>query len=250
MRLARVATPEGPASAVAEGDRWYLVDDVFAARPVRTGRSVPADGARLLAPCTPQVVVGMAHNQRPADGARRPAQAFLKSARTVVGPGDGIVVRPSLGATQVEGELAAVIGRHVRDLTPAQARTAVLGFTIGNDVTALDQIPQDELLTQAKQGDGFTPLGPWIETELPDPDDVAVRVLLDGVVVATGTTADLLDGLVDQLVYVTRYLSLGPGDVVLGGCPGTFATVQPGQRVRIEMDGIGALESTTGTEPR
>lgn len=242
MRIARLSTPNGPQYAVAANGAWNYTSDPFAGALTRTGGGEPFEGATLLAPCEPRVVVGMAHNAMPG-GAGLPTQAFLKSARTVVGPGGAIGVDTSLGRTEVEGELAVVIGRPARHLTEHNALEHVLGFTIGNDVTEPEQLAGDELLTQAKQGDGHTPLGPWIETEFSTPDAVGISVYLDDTLRASGTTAGLLRGVVDQLVYVTRYMSLGPGDVVLGGCPGAAAAVGPAERVRIEIDGIGALQN-------
>ena len=83
-----------------------------------------------------------------------------------MGPDDDILVDERLGQVNVEGELAIVIRRHCRNLTPERCPAAILGYTIGNDVTAVDQVALDEKMTQAKHGDGFTPIGPWIETDL------------------------------------------------------------------------------------
>ena len=237
MRIARIATEHGPRFVVARGDRWAEVTDPFANAPSLTGASHPAESARLLAPVQPGVVLGMAHNGAPGDR-DLPRQAFLKSARTVVGPGEEIVLDDELGQVNVEGELAVVIGRTCRHLAAEQVPEAIFGYTIGNDVTAVDQVPLDEKMTQAKNGDGFTPLGPWIETEL-DGGAVPITVRVNGSVVAEASTAQLAWNVTEQLVYLTRYLTLQPGDVVLTGSPATFAPVQPGDRAEITQAGIG-----------
>ncbi|MHC5797353.1 fumarylacetoacetate hydrolase family protein [Lacisediminihabitans sp. FW035] len=240
MRVARIATTGGPRFVEFDaGAGWRVLEGSIEDGFTPTDSIAPADVA-LLAPCQPLVVLGMAHNSLPTD---LPPQAFLKSARTVVGPLDPIVLDSRQGDTHVETELAIVIGRHCRNLSPGNALDAVFGFTIGNDVTAIAQIPHDDLLTQVKQGDGYTPLGPWIETELDGFDDLEMRVSVDGVAVASGRTSSLAVLVREQLVYVTRYLSLGPGDVILGGCPGSFALVRAGQRVALEIDGLGVLEN-------
>jgi 2-keto-4-pentenoate hydratase/2-oxohepta-3-ene-1,7-dioic acid hydratase in catechol pathway len=95
-----------------------------------------------------------------------------------------------LGRINIECELAVVIRRHCRHLTEDQVADAILGYTVGNDVTAFDQIPLDEKMTQSKNGDGFTPLGPWIETSL-DPSAVAMSVRVNGEVMAEASTAQL-----------------------------------------------------------
>lgn len=242
MRIARINTPSGPRYVEHDSTRgWLVLEGSIGTGFTRTGEEANVD-AQLLAPCEPRVVLGMAHNGLP-DGRELPTQAFLKSARTVIGPRQPIVLDPSIGETHVETELAIVIGRTARNLTHDNALDAVFGYTIGNDVTSVDQTAADELLTQAKQGDGYTPIGPWIETDLANADDLGTRVFVDDVLIAHGSTSGLANLVRDQLVYVTRYLTLDAGDVVLGGCPATFAPVSAGQNVRLEIDGLGALEN-------
>ncbi|HOZ59279.1 MAG TPA: fumarylacetoacetate hydrolase family protein [Nakamurella multipartita] len=248
MRIARIATADGPRSVLADGPDWIEIADPFAGTLRPTGPRHPAATATLLAPARPLVVLGMAHNGAPGDR-DRPRQAFLKSPRTVVGPGDSIVVDDDLGQINVECELAVVIRRPCRHLTADQVPDAILGFTVGNDVTAVDQIALDEKLTQAKNGDGFTPLGPWLETDL-DSADVPMSVRINGRTVASASTRQLAWDITEQLVYLTRYLPLGPGDVVLTGAPGTFHPVKPGDLVEVALGGIGSLANPVVSRPR
>lgn len=239
MRFARVRTPSGPRRAVLRGEEWREIDDFFAPKPRETGRSWPVDGTALAAPTEPRVIVGMSHNGAPADRAR-PPQAFLKSARTACGPGAPIVLDSGIGDVAVEGELALVIGTRARHLAPHEALGVVFGATIANDVTAVDQVPLDSLFSQAKNGEGFTPLGPWLETEF-DPADLLITMELDGLVVAESSTSQLAWDIVEQLVYLSSIMELGPGDVVLTGAPGTTVRVRPGQSCRIRIEGLGEL---------
>ncbi|NUU17183.1 DUF2437 domain-containing protein [Cellulomonas humilata] len=242
MRLARIATDAGPVPAVADGDDWAVVVDLFARPLVRTGVRVPQDGARLLAPVEPAVVLGMAHNSGPADRGV-PPQAFMKSARTVVGPGDPIWLDERAGAVKAEGELTLVVRTTCRHVTPDQFADVVLGWTIGNDVTAVDQVPLDSLFTQAKNGDGFTPVGPWIETDLSTLTDVRIEVDVDGARVATSSTAGLAWDPVEAFCYVTAHVTLGPGDLLLTGAPATSAIVVAGSTTAITLDGLGTLRN-------
>ena len=242
MRLARISTPSGPRHVADDGADWVVVDDVFARPLVRTDERYPQAGAQLLAPVEPRVVLGMAHNSGPADR-ERPPQAFMKSARTVVSPHDRVQLDPDGGEVRVEGELTLVIRKECRNISPAQFADVVLGWTIGNDVTAVDQVPLDDKFTQAKNGDGFTPIGPWIETDL-DPSAVTIEVEVDGECVATSSSANLAWDVVEQLVYLTSHLTLGPGDIVLTGSPGTAAAIVPGSRSTITLAGIGTLHNT------
>jgi 2-keto-4-pentenoate hydratase/2-oxohepta-3-ene-1,7-dioic acid hydratase in catechol pathway len=247
MRLARVHTPDGPRSVVQDGDRWSVIKDLFADPVTRTGETYPVDSTALHAPTEPRVVLGMAHNSGPADR-ELPPQAFMKSARTTVGPGDPIHIDSRFGQVVVEGELAVVIGRTSRNLAPGDVPGAILGWTIGNDVTAVEQIPLDEKMTQSKNGNGFTPIGPWIETDL-DPADLAIEVSVGGDVAARSTTAHLAWDIAEQLVYLTSFLTLGPGDIVLTGSPWTAAPVVPGDVASITIAGLGTLTNPVVSWP-
>ena len=245
MKVARIATPTGPQPAVLDGNEWIVLTDLFAPDGPRTDERYPKDATVLLAPCEPRVVIGMAHNSGPADRAL-PPQAFLKSARTVIGPGGQIRIDPSRGEVMAEAELTVVIGKEARMLRPDQVEDVILGYTVGNDVTQVGQIPHDDKLTQVKNGDGFTPLGPWIETDLGPILDGEGHDLATAVEPAThveSTSANLAWTLRELLVYLTSYLTLGPGDVILTGAPATSIPIEPGQQVSVTVGGIGTLRN-------
>ncbi|MGC1212916.1 MAG: fumarylacetoacetate hydrolase family protein [Micromonospora sp.] len=246
MRIARAAHPGGIGYGVVEGDRLTLLDDPHtlpadrhAVNPGRT--SLRLRDVRLLAPVEPRTVVGMAHNTGSADR-DLPPQAFLKPARSVVGPHEAIPLPAAIGRVDVEGELGVVIGRPARHLRPVDALDAVLGYTVANDVTARDLQQVDPLWTTAKGYDGFTPLGPWIEIDL-DPSDAIVRMHVNGSPLAPGSTARLARDVTEILVYLTSFMTLGPGDVVLTGAPGEYAAIHPGDQVTVTVDGIGSLHN-------
>lgn len=246
MRIARILTKSGPKSVVFVDGSWAEVKDIFQSPISFTGESFPDSDIKFLAPVEPKVVVAMAHNGTRVDREQLP-QAFLKSARTVRNPGDAILKDDSLGQLEVEGELTIVISKVSRNLTPENALQSILGFTIANDVTAPDQTPIDHLLTQSKNGDGYTPIGPWIETELQDFDNLPIRVHINGKLAVEGSTGNLARGVIEQLVYITRYMTLGPGDILLGGCPLSIHTVSVGDHVQIEIPGIGSLANPVAT---
>lgn len=247
MRLVRIDHDGGPRWAVVEGSTLVLIEDPWPDVAVATGERVPLKGARLLAPATPMNVVGMAHNTGPADR-ELPAQAFLKPARALTGPGSAIPVPHGIGRVDAEAELAVVIGRTARHLTPQDALRHVLGFTLSNDVTARDLQASDPLWTTAKGFDGWTPLGPWLETGL-DPADVRLTLSINAVPLESGSTVNLARSVVDVLVYITSFMTLGPGDVVLTGAPGAVGRIRPGDRVSVSSPLLGRLESTVAAEP-
>lgn len=258
MRLARVEHDGAASWAVLEGDTLALIADPLADRgtarggesvrrgDARTGVTLPLAGARLLAPAVPLNVVGMAHNTGPGDR-RLPPQAFLKPARTVVGPGAEIVLPAAAGRVDAEAELAVVVGRPARHLTKTDALGHVLGFALANDVTARELQSSDPLWTSAKSLDASTPLGPCLDTSL-DPADVPLTLTVNGMAAAPGSTAELARSVVEVLVYITSFMTLGPGDVVLTGAPGEVTRIRPGDHVAVDAPGLGRLGSTVSAE--
>ncbi len=231
MRIARIEHPDGIDHAVIEADGYRIVEDVFADEIRCLDRWVPLAEARLLAPVEPRTVVGMAHNTGPGDRLL-PPQAFLKPARSVIGPGDPVPVSADLGLVHAEAELAVVMG----------GSGSVLGYTVANDVTGRDLQAQDSLWTQAKGQRGFTPLGPWIETDL-DPAGAVVGLAVGDAVAPAAGTDRLARGVAEVVAWVSGFLPLGPGDVILTGAPGASLPIRPGQQVTARVEGIGALVS-------
>ena len=247
MRVARIQTAAGPRFAVAKpgGDGtevWAVVDDPFAATMVFTGETVAVASTPLLAPVDPRVVVGIAHNKTNNDH-HLPIQAWHKSVRSVVASGAPVAIRTDIGQVNIEGELAVVIGKPARRLTMQNALDVVFGYTIANDVTNVDQVGVDERFFQVKSGRDHTPVGPWIETAIDDPDGVAISVSINGVVAAESATRNLPSSVAECLVYVTAWLDLGPGDVVLTGAPMTFLPAAVGDLIEITLPPIGTLRN-------
>lgn len=230
---------------MVDGDRVTVVDDPLlpaSGEPplaLRDGVSIDLAHVTLLPPATPVAVVGMAHNTGPADRRRAP-QAFLKPARGIVGPGAAIPLPPRIGRVDGEAELAVVIGRPARNLSSREALDHVLGYTLANDVTARALQDSDPLWTTAKGGDGWTPLGPELVTGI-DPGEVRLGLRVGTRHLAVGSTADLARGVAEVLVYITSFMTLGPGDVVLTGAPGEVGPIHPGEEVTVRSDLLGEL---------
>ncbi|HKU11333.1 MAG TPA: fumarylacetoacetate hydrolase family protein [Sinomonas sp.] len=239
MRICRIAHPGGIDYAVLEEEGFALLLDPFEAQPRTTGVRVPAASARLLAPIEPRTVVGMAHNTGPADRALPPA-AFLKAARSVIGPGARVRLPDDGGHVVAEGELAMVIGRDTAGVRPADLLSCVLGFTAANDVTDRAAQSRDPLWTEAKSRHTFTPIGPWIETDL-DPADVAITLAINGSGAKTASTRDLARDPGEILAYLSRLMPLGPGDLILTGAPAPAVPISAGDDVSIRVEGLGEL---------
>ena len=240
---------DAPVFESEAGRVWTVTDSPFpgslanAGSAPRTGweagATVEQSSFTFLAPSVPANVLGMAHNTGRA-GRALPPQAFHKAATSVVGPGDAIELGPGVGHVDPEAELTVVVGSKARGLTLDNALTAVLGFTIGNDVSARDLQKTDELWISAKSQDTFTPAGPWIVTGL-DGADLAIGITHNGTELKGASSADLGWGVAEILVYVTSFMTLHPGDLVLTGFPAECARIVPGDTVTCRIEGIGEL---------
>jgi 2-keto-4-pentenoate hydratase/2-oxohepta-3-ene-1,7-dioic acid hydratase in catechol pathway len=177
-------------------------------------------------------------------GGEAPAEPlmFLIPNTAVVGPGEPVVIPDLTDEVHYEGELAVVIGRICKDIEPDEVAKVVFGYTCADDVTARDLQRGDGQWARAKGMDTFCPLGPWIETDL-DPSRLALRTRRDGEVVQDGTTADMVHDVATLVSHASKAFTLLPGDVILTGTPAGVGPVEAGQRVEVEIEGIGTLSN-------
>jgi 2-keto-4-pentenoate hydratase/2-oxohepta-3-ene-1,7-dioic acid hydratase in catechol pathway len=253
MRIARFTTGDDPRFGLVEGEAGQEVLHVVKGDPLYaplqpTGEQVPLADARLLAPVIPRSkVVGIGRNY--ADHAREMGNElptkpmmFLVPNTAVVGPGDPVVLPEGSSELSYEGELAVVIGRVCKDVPRERVAEVVLGYTCANDVTARDWQRGDGQWARAKGFDTSTPLGPWIVPDL-DVEDIAVRTRLDGRTVQDGRTSDMVFDVPDLVAAVSAAFTLLPGDVILTGTPAGVGPLVEGQRVEVEIEGIGVLSN-------
>jgi 2-keto-4-pentenoate hydratase/2-oxohepta-3-ene-1,7-dioic acid hydratase in catechol pathway len=246
MRLVRFRFGDRIAHGVAdEGGTVRLIEGTFFENPVPTGEEVPLDDVRLLAPVLPSkvVCVGKNYEDHAAEfGGAVPEEPllFLKPTTSVSGPGDPIPMPAFSHRVDYEGELAVVIGALARSVPAEEAGKAILGYTCGNDVTLRDIQGKDEQWTRAKGFDGSCPLGPWIQTEL-DPIDVRVETRLNGDTRQSASTSSMVFGVAELVEFITGFMTLLPGDVIMTGTPEGVGRLAPGDRVEVEVDGIGIL---------
>jgi 2-keto-4-pentenoate hydratase/2-oxohepta-3-ene-1,7-dioic acid hydratase in catechol pathway len=251
MRIARFTTGEDPAYGLVDGAGEKVAEitgDPLYQRIELTGAVHQVDDVRLLAPVIPRSkVIGIGRNyvdHAQEMGGEPPAEPmmFLVPNTAVVGPGDPVVMPPQTSEVSYEGELAVVIGRVCKDVDVHDAPGVVFGYTCANDVTARDLQRTDGQWARAKGFDTFCPLGPWIETDL-DPGTQRITTRLDGTVVQDGRTAQMVHGVAALVSHASRAFTLLPGDVILTGTPAGVGPVRPGQRVEVEVDGIGVLSN-------
>jgi 2-keto-4-pentenoate hydratase/2-oxohepta-3-ene-1,7-dioic acid hydratase in catechol pathway len=219
-----------------------------------TGETVPLDQVTLLAPAEPSKIVCVGRNyldhirEMGNDTLGLPTEPgiFLKGPNALVEPGSTVNYPDWTENFHYEGELALVIGRRASHLTPENALLHVAGYTCANDLTARDKQKGDLQWFRAKAADQFCPLGPWLQTEL-DPANLRVQTRLNGQVVQDGRTNQMIFGVSEILVYVSRYVTLEVGDVVLTGTPEGVGPMRPGDRVEVEVEGVGVLRTVIGS---
>lgn len=251
MRIARFTTGDDPVYGLVDGTGEKIAEisgDPLYTKIELTGATHLVEDVRLLAPVIPRSkIIGIGRNY--ADhaaemGTEVPDEPlmFLIPNTAVVGPGDPVVIPEQTHEVSYEGELAVVIGRMCKDIAPEEVRAVVYGYTCANDVTARDLQRSDGQWARAKGFDTFAPLGPWIESDL-DPSDLSIVTRVDGEVVQDGTTADMVHGVAALVSYASRAFTLLPGDVILTGTPAGVGPVVAGQRVEVEVEGIGVLDN-------
>jgi 2-keto-4-pentenoate hydratase/2-oxohepta-3-ene-1,7-dioic acid hydratase in catechol pathway len=211
-----------------------------------TGERVPLAEAKLLAPVIPRSkIVGIGLNYPGVEallppGSKTDPVIFLKPNTAVVGPGDAIQLPPVPGRVLHEGELAIVIGSVAKRVQEEDADDVIFGYTIANDVTAIDQMLADGQWARAKGYDTFCPIGPFIETDL-DPRGVPIRTVVDGEERSSGHTRDLILSIPEIVARVSDVWTLLPGDLILTGSPLGRLEIEDGQRVEVEIGTIGRL---------
>ena len=227
-----------------EGIRLHLGSPFVAWEPTET--VVSWDQARLLAPVIPTKVIGVGRNyidhadELNNDVPEEPA-IFFKPPTSVIGPLQTIRIPAEARDVHHEAELAVVVGKVARDVRIEDAGSYILGYTAGNDVTARDLQETDVQWTRAKGFDTFSPLGPAIDTDLDPLEGLQVTCRVNGDLRQSGSTADMVFGVSELLSYISHVMTLLPGDVILTGTPAGVGPIVPGDRVEVEIEGIGVL---------
>ncbi|MGI8698826.1 MAG: fumarylacetoacetate hydrolase family protein [Mycobacteriales bacterium] len=251
MRIARFSIGDEVDFGVVEGDEVAPITGHPFAPFTFTGYRYALAEVRLLAPILPSKVVAIGRNyaEHAAEmGGQVTSEPmiFLKPSTAVVGTGDAIAYPASSQRVDFEGELAVVMGRISRDVPAAQALEMVLGYTCANDVTARDQQQTDGQWSRAKGYDTFCPLGPWIETQL-DPGDLGIVTTVNGEKRQDARTSQLVTPVPELIEYITRVMTLLPGDVILTGTPAGVGPVAVDDIIEITIEGIGALSNRVVT---
>jgi 2-keto-4-pentenoate hydratase/2-oxohepta-3-ene-1,7-dioic acid hydratase in catechol pathway len=220
------------------------------------GTILPLSQVRVRSPLeAPRVIgVGLNYAKHAAEsGQPTPSfpMLFMKPSTGVIGPEEAIVYPTEGEEVHYECELAVVIGKSARRVSKAQALDYVLGYTCGNDVserTIQFAEMKTGVMLMGKGFDTFCPLGPCISTDL-DPTRVDLSTRLNGETKQAANTSDLIFSVADLIAYISRAMTLLPGDVILTGTPEGIGPMRPGDTVEIEVEGVGTLRNPVVAEP-
>jgi 2-keto-4-pentenoate hydratase/2-oxohepta-3-ene-1,7-dioic acid hydratase in catechol pathway len=173
---------------------------------------------------------------------------FLKPPTSLIGHGDTILLPPQSQNVQHEAELVVVIGKRGRWISPEDARQYILGYTIGNDVTARDLQRRDGQWTRSKGFDTFCPIGPWIETEF-DSADALITCHVNGEMRQMGSTRDMVFRVRQLIAFASSIMTLEPGDLLMTGTPAGVGPLSAGDEIEVAIEGIGVLKNKVAAEP-
>jgi 2-keto-4-pentenoate hydratase/2-oxohepta-3-ene-1,7-dioic acid hydratase in catechol pathway len=245
---ASASRPASPAYGLLEDGEICELSGLPWEQWSRTSRTRRLADVRLVAPVEPAKIVCVgrnyaAHAAELGNDVPKEPLIFLKPSSSIVGDGDAIVLPSYSQRVEHEGELALVIGRrcsHLRDSDDALEN--VLGYTCLNDVTARDLQKSDVQFTRAKGFDTFCPVGPHIETDL-DPTNVLVETYVNGALRQSGNTSLMTYPCAFLVRWLSRMMTLHPGDVITTGTPAGVGPLMPGDTVEVRVAGIGVLRN-------
>lgn len=235
--------------------QWGQVQDgmVFVTQGMNGALSGPQhalSAVRLLPPAEPSKIICVGRNytdhikEMSNDTNNLPTEPgiFLKGPNTLAEP-DGTVTRPDWSNNfHFEGELALVMGQTAKNLSQDNALQAILGYTCALDLTARDKQKSDLQWFRAKAADRFCPLGPWLETEL-DPSNIRIQTRVNGQTKQDCQTSKMIFNVSHILEYITTYITLEAGDVVLTGTPEGVGPLNSGDSIEVDIEGIGILNT-------
>jgi len=229
-----------------DGIIHQLHGDLFAgAEP--TGKTVNLSDVKLLAPCEPPKVVAVGRNYKShiADRGLEPPKVpglFWKPNSCVVGTEENILIPEGAHNVHYEAELVLVIGKKGKNIPANEAANHIFGISAGNDVSERDWQKNDLQWFRAKGSDTFGVLGPCIVQGL-NYNDLLVQSRLNGEVVQSQRTRDLIFPVDTVVNYVSRFVTLVPGDIIYTGTPGTTKAMKPGDMIEVEVEGVGVLRN-------
>ena len=252
-RFVRYQSEEGVSYGLVDGDEvWEIEGDLFGSYTV-TPNSFDIGDLEILAPTDPSKVIAVGLNYRShldmaardlgtSDEVAQYPGLFAKYPTSIVANGADIVKPADSENLHFEGEMVLVIGRTASNVSVEEAEDYIFGVTVGNDISELDWQAADLQWLRAKASDTFGPVGPFIVNGL-DYGNLMVQTRVNGEVRQSASSADLIFDIPTIVSYVSRYVTLFPGDLIFTGTPGTTQAMEPGDIVEVEIEGVGILSN-------
>ena len=248
MRIVRFTRKNQPAKyGWVYEDQVGEIDGSIYGEYRRQEANIPLSDVTLLTPCLPSKIVCVGRNY--ADHARELGNdvtkiplIYLKPPSSIINPGEAIILPSQSQQVEHEGELVVVISKLGRNITVEDARNHILGYTIGNDVTARDLQKTDGQWTRAKGFDTFCCFGPWIETDF-DISDALITCKVSGQPRQMGSTRDMVFNVSTLIAFVSSVMTLEAGDILFTGTPSGVGPLKAGDEVVVEIEGLGKLSN-------
>jgi 2-keto-4-pentenoate hydratase/2-oxohepta-3-ene-1,7-dioic acid hydratase in catechol pathway len=218
----------------------------------RMDPNIPLSSVQLLVPAQPSKVICLGRNfvEHAKEKGEEPPEVpmlFVKVNSALLPHNGTILVPPQSAQVEHEAELVVVIGKRGRWIPAEEAQKYILGYTIGNDVTARDLQNIDDQWTRAKGFDTFCPVGPWIETDL-DAADVLITCKVNTELRQMASSKEMIITIPQIIAYVSSVMTLEPGDLIFTGTPAGVGALTEGDRVEVTIEGIGTLVNQVGLE--
>ena len=256
MRIVRYQIPNSKKPKYG----WLLDDKVgeisgnIFGRYQRKEALTPLADVKLLPPCEPTKIVCVGRNyvehaKELGNEVPKVPLIFLKPLSSIISNGGTIILPPQSAQVEHEAELVIVIGKRGRHVTAENARKIILGYSVGNDVTARDLQKSDGQWTRAKGFDTFCPFGPWIDTEF-DPSDAVVTCRVNGQMRQMASTRDMVFNVGVLIAYISSIMTLEPGDLIFTGTPAGVGELKDGDEVSVEIEGLGMIKNKVKAESR
>ncbi len=248
MKVARFSNGADPRFGIVDGPELVVLKGhPLVAGYQTTGERIPLKEVKLLAPTIPSKIVCIGKNF--ADHAAEIGEEvtaepliFFKPSSAIIGHGDAIVIPPQSKQVELEAELCLVIGKLAKNVSEEKALEYLWGVTIANDVTARDLQFGDGQWARSKGFDTFCPLGPWVETEFV-PDGQVIESRVNGEVRQNVAITEMVHKIPAIISYVSKNMSLLPGDIILTGSPAGISVINAGDLIECEIEGIGILSN-------
>lgn len=232
---------------VVEGRLYRARGDIFGS-PTFEKKPLPVRGVRILPPVNPSKLIAVGLNY--ADHARETGQTipkeplfWLKAPSSLLSDGGKIEIPFPDHRTDYEAELAIVIGRRIRNVTPTAAPRYIFGYTAAQDITDRTIQAAESQWARAKSFDTFTPLGPYVETQL-DPHGLRIQLFQNGQLRQNSNTNQLIFNCYQLVSFISTHMTLLPGDVILTGTPGGIGPIRSGDRLEVRIEGLAPLVNT------